>query len=324
MRRRTRAPPATPRPSTPARTPCRADADRRRASRARAARTPAAVRRAGASSSSPARAAPPPITTSSGIERVDRVGDPDPDPLAPLLDHPPRVGIAVVGGLHRLARRSARSPAASLRPSDESGCALRVGDHQPVECMARSLGLERPGLRRIAPPAGCRRSSPCRQSCARARRRRRSRPGRSAAEHESAADAGTDRQHHQVTRDHSQLVSRAPRPAPRRSRRCRRTPARRGGRRAPRAAARRAAGCWPTRRPAPFENSTIDGTPIPTPSKFARRQSETPATSCSISAVGVRRIGRDDRRVGQRVTVEASERDFRAAEVDADDIGHDA
>ena len=72
------------------------------------------------------------------------------------------------------------------------------------------------------------------------------RAGRAAVEppveHEPAADAGADREHHQVRARHPAVVG-TPRPAPRTTRRCRRTPAARRARSAARAAARPRAGC---------------------------------------------------------------------------------
>ena len=156
-----------------------------------------------------------------GIERVDRIGDADPDVARPRSRPRPRRPVAIASRPHRV--RAEDGPAA--RP----------------QAAERRLGMTLGGLRQQAGRARGRRRSDSsdpgcgnpsareppgprprgRRSCDRARPRRRRATVDPPAEHEPAADACSDCEHHQVVGDQSQLLVVRLRRAPRRSRRCR-------------------------------------------------------------------------------------------------------
>jgi hypothetical protein len=76
-----------------------------------------------------------------GIEGVDRVGNPDPETLAPDFDHPRRRGIAVLGGVDGVA--TAHGLAIGLEPAQRR-VRMQVGRlrGETVESMSRRHELE--------------------------------------------------------------------------------------------------------------------------------------------------------------------------------------
>ena len=119
------------------RCPGRAGRSRRR----RAGRARAAGRRPGA--------APPPITTSSGSKVLIALAMPIPTPLAPQLDQPRGVGIAVLGGLHGVARRSALAVCA--QPAERRVGMLAANScASPSSAWPAATRLQRARLRELA------------------------------------------------------------------------------------------------------------------------------------------------------------------------------
>ena len=150
-----------------------------------------AVSRAGTSSRSPAADAPPPMQTTSRVERVDRAGDPDAQAAvrgsaAPRSPAPRRPGRPLVtSGPDAYPRsrpsRSSSRPAAS--DSSEPGCGKRsaaggapLGQVEPDDDVAQ-LGR---GAGRPAEDAP--------------------------VDHDAAADAGADREHHEVAGGEPELL----------------------------------------------------------------------------------------------------------------------
>ena len=105
--------------------------------------------RPGTSSRSPASETPPPITTSSGSNDVDRVRDADAEPLAEHAQHVLAVDVALARALDRVVPGDL---VARGQPPAEERLRVRAGrlEREPVERAARRERLERAGLRERA------------------------------------------------------------------------------------------------------------------------------------------------------------------------------
>ena len=154
------------------------------------------------------------------VEDVDRVGDPDPEALAEDVEHAQRVGVAGLGAVDDVV---ARDLAVLLEPLAEERVLLlaRLALGEPVERAARREVLERPRQRVLA--LGRRRAvlevEPDHRVAELAGARR---PAVEApVEHQAAADAGADGEHHEVRAHQLARSRRTPRRAPRTTRRSR-------------------------------------------------------------------------------------------------------
>ena len=140
-----------------------------------------AGRAAGSRRSKAATPNPPPITTSCGFEDVDERADRHAEVVADLAER--AVALASLQVVRRCASGAEHAP---REPVDRDAGAVR-------------LDVPAPGARAVA-----RRRRPRRSRCGRARPSR----GRAAAVDDAAADAGAEREHHEVS---------TPRPAPSRN-----------------------------------------------------------------------------------------------------------
>ena len=142
-----------------------------------------------------------------GVEGVDRVGDPDPEPLAEDPDDVLAVDVALARAVDGVV---AGDLVAAGEPPAEERLRVRAGrlEREPVERATRREPLERAGLREVARVA--RRAAPEVEADHRVAELRRAR--RAAVElpvqHEPAADAGPDREHDEVLVDDPAAVGR--------------------------------------------------------------------------------------------------------------------
>ena len=165
------------------------------------------MRRAGSSSSSPARAAPPPITTSSGSKVLIALA-------MPIPTRSPHSSISrAASGSPSWAASTASTPV-SLRRRRRAACPAPSPDGrsrerggQPVEGMAGGDGLQRARLRETCRRPG---TGPLQVHADERVAELAGAAGGAAvdpaAEHQPAADAGADREHHQVAGDHLQIL----------------------------------------------------------------------------------------------------------------------
>ena len=185
----------------------------------------ATAARAGASSRSPADDTPPPIATTSGSNVLIALATPMPTRRPSVATHSiatasPACAAATASGPSTLPRSSRDSV-----PSATVGLRRRRVAREAVEHVAGGQRLERAGLREASWLAGS--CSIADQACDRSRPPRRSRRGRRGLDHDAAADACADGDHHETPCVEAGRARRVPRRAPRRSRRCRRRPGRR-------------------------------------------------------------------------------------------------
>ena len=161
-----------------------------------------AARSAGTSSRSPASETPPPITTSSGSNVLIAFA-------IPIPSRSPSTRITLPAAARSPSRAPSTaswpvisSPAASRRPRNDCGCARAASSASRSSARPDASASSDPGCGNVAADPRARRRSRSSPMHRVAELDARSSPAvELAVEHEAAADAGADREHHEVLAD---------------------------------------------------------------------------------------------------------------------------